>query len=128
MQAKYTIRREAFLSAINQFDISTLSDELQKEINVVRNALNEQATEDTIKQLNNLLKKCEPLKELYDAQRQNLKKQESERERSKGFSVKNDNPKSEELGAKNINPPTPSSDNSNSQSSASTQSTNKTSK
>ncbi|MDJ0775012.1 MAG: hypothetical protein QNJ49_16575 [Mastigocoleus sp. MO_167.B18] len=107
MQAKYTIRREAFLNAINQFDISTLSDELQKEINVVRNALNEQATEDTIKQLNHLLQKCEPLKQLYDTQRRNLKKQESEQERSKGFPVKNDNPKSEELGARNINPPTP---------------------
>lgn len=128
MQATYNIRKEAFLSAINQFDVSTLPLELQEEINVLCNALNEQATEDRIKQLENLVKKCEPLKQLYDAQRRNLKKQESEQERSKGFPVKDDHPKPEDLGSRNNNPPTPPSDNSNSQSSPSTQSTNKSSK
>lgn len=128
MQAKYAIRREAFLSAIDQFDVSTLPQEIQTEIDVLCKALNEQATEDTIKQLDSLLKKCEPLKKNYDAQRQNLKKQESEQERSKGFPVKNDNPNQEELGSRNTNPPTPSSSNSNSQPSTSTQSTNKSTK
>ncbi len=120
MQAKYAIRREAFLSAVDQFDVSTLPQEIQKEINVLCKALNEQATEDTIKQLDSLFKKCEPLKKIYDAQRRNLKKQESEQERNKGFPVKNDNPKQEELGSRNTNPPTPSSSNSNSQHSTST--------
>jgi TolA-binding protein len=128
MQATYNIRKEAFLNAVNQFDVSTLPLELQQEINILCNALKEQATEDRIKQLNSLVEKCEPLKQLYDTQRRNLKKQESEQERSKGFSVTNDNPKPEQLGSTNTNPPTPPSDNSNSQSSPSTQSTNKTSK
>ncbi|WP_414585417.1 hypothetical protein [Scytonema sp. PCC 10023] len=128
MQAAYNIRKEAFLSAVQQFDVSTLPPELQQEINVLCNALNEQATEDRIKQVNSLVEKCQPLKQLYDAQRRNLKTQESEQERSKGFSVKNDNPKPEEVGSRNTNPPTPPSSNSNSQSSPSTQSTNKNSK
>ncbi|NJL65225.1 MAG: hypothetical protein HC903_29850 [Methylacidiphilales bacterium] len=36
-----------------------------------------------------------------------LEKQEGEQERSKGFPVRNDNPKPEELGPINTNPPTP---------------------
>jgi hypothetical protein len=128
MQVTYNLRKQAFLLALQQFDVSTLPPELQQEINVLCNALNKQATEDRIKQLENLVKKCEPLKQLYDTQRLNLKKQESEQERSKGFPVKSDNPKPEELGSTNTNPPTPQSNNSNSQSNPSTQSTNKSSK
>jgi hypothetical protein len=125
MQATYNLRKQAFLLALQQFDVSTLPPEIQQEINVLCNALKEQATEDRIKQLENLVKKCEPLKQLYDTQRLNLKKQEGEKERSKGFPVRNDNPKPEELGSRNTNPPTPQSNNSNSQS---TQSANKNSK
>jgi hypothetical protein len=125
MQTTYNLRKQAFLLALQQFDVSTLSPELQQEINLLCNALNEQATEDRIKQLENLVKKCEPLKQLYDTQRLNLKKQEDEQERSKGFPPKEDNPKPEELGSRNTNPPTPSSNNSNS---PSTPSTNKNSK
>jgi hypothetical protein len=128
MQATYNLRKQAFLIAVQQFDISTLLPELQQEINVLCDALKEGATEDRIKQLENLVKKCEPLKQLYDTQRLNLKKQAGEKERSKGIPPKDDNPKPEELGSRNTNPPTPSSKNSNSQSSASTQSANKNSK
>jgi hypothetical protein len=125
MQATYNLRRQAFLIAVEQFDISTLPPELQQEISVLCKALKEQATEDRINQINSLVEKSQPLKQLYDVQRLNLKKQEGEKERSKGFPVKSDNPKPEELGSTNTNPPTPASNNSNSQS---TQSTNKSSK
>jgi hypothetical protein len=125
MQATYNLHRQAFLNAVQQFNISTLPPEVQQEINVLSNALKEEATEDKIKQLENLVKKSPQLKQLYDKQRRNLKTQEGETERSKGFPVKNDNPKPEDLGSRNTNPPTPSSNNSNSQS---TQSANKNSK
>jgi hypothetical protein len=128
MQVTYNLRKQAFLLALQQFDVSTLSPTLQQEINVLSNALNEQATEDRIKQLENLVKKCEPLKQLYDTQRLNLKQQEGEQERSKGFPVRNDNPKPERLGSTNTNPPTLSSGNSNTQSTSPNQSENKNSK
>jgi hypothetical protein len=115
MEYQYAIRREAFLNAISQFDLSTLSEELQKELDVVRQALYGEVNEDTIELLNQVVKKSQTLKQIYDSERQALKKQENEVERSKGFPPREDNPKTQDLAPTNFNPPTPKSEKTNSQ-------------
>ncbi|MBD2211184.1 hypothetical protein H6G27_14990 [Nostoc linckia FACHB-104] len=115
MDYQYTIRREAFLKAISQFDLSTLPEELQIELDAVRQALYGEVNEDTIQLLNSVVKKSDTLKQIYDQERQALKAQDNEVERSKGIPPREDNPKTQDLAPTNFNPPTPKSENTNSQ-------------
>lgn len=105
MESRYAMQRTAFLNAISQFDLSTLSDSLQLEINNLCQAFNAEVNENTINLLDNVLEKCLPLKDLYEKERQTLKITTQEIEHSKGFSPSNDNSKSEKLSADNSNLP-----------------------
>ncbi|MBW4594938.1 MAG: hypothetical protein KME46_19035 [Brasilonema angustatum HA4187-MV1] len=104
MLERYTIRHQAFLQAFNKLDLSTLSPELQEELHQVRQALGNNVNEATIRRLDALVKKSDRLNQLYESERLSLIGKDSQQERDKGFPVKDDNPKPEDLGVNNVNP------------------------
>jgi hypothetical protein len=114
MLERYAIRHQAFLQALNKLDLSTLSPELQEEVRQVRQALGNNVNEATIRRLDTLVKKSERLNQLYESERLTLIGINNEQERDKGFPVRDDNPKPEDLGVSNVNPSSTAADTPNS--------------
>lgn len=121
MLERYAIRCQAFLQALDKFDVSTLSPELQEEVHQVREALENDVNEATIKRIDALVKKSDRLNQLYESERLTLIGKNNEQERDKGFSVKDDNPKPEDLGVNNVNPSSTTASTSNSANSSQAQ-------
>jgi hypothetical protein len=109
MQETYVIRRQAFLTSLDKIDSSRFSPEFLQEINTVRQALNDNLTAETIKQLMAVVQKNDELNQLYDAERLNLKEASNEQQRNnpKGFIDEEDKPKPQDIAPGNINPPSP---------------------
>jgi hypothetical protein len=108
-------KRQAFIKAVSQIDISKLSEIMLKEIKDLEQILNNEANEDKVKLIEDVVDKYRPLRVTYKNLLSDLREkeiqtqQEKDKDADKGPSTKDDNPENSSPTASN--PPQSTDDN-----------------